>query len=50
MQHTINKTVKEEKRKLLRKSGKTVTLSMQTLQMLHYVSNITINKTLKKVW
>jgi len=51
MQHTINKTVKKKKKersKLVRKSGKTVKLSIQTLQMLHYVSNITINKTFKK--
>jgi len=43
------KPQKEEKRKkLVRKSGKTVKLSIQTLQMLHCVSNITMNKTFKK--
>ena len=49
MQHTVNKTFKKEKR-LVRKSGKTVKQSIQISQMfLHYVRNVTSNKTFKEV-
>ena len=42
------KEEKKKRKKLVRKSGKTVKLSVQTVQMLHCVSNIKINKTFKK--
>ena len=44
MQHTINKTFKKEK-KLVRKSGKTIKLSIQTLQMLHLALTLNISET-----
>ena len=51
IQHTINKTVKEElKKKLIRKSGKTVKLSLQTLQMFSDVNKTFLSRPRPRLW